>query len=239
MKKEKQELALRIMSNGKYRLNVELGIFESFRKGDGVWKPLSGTIVSSGYLQHNIHLGRGKNTKCIVYAHILSYLVTNGMYDEGLVINHKDLNRLNNKPSNLEAISTSDNVNHSYENNVIFKEGVSHVSKIRYEEICKIKALMDEHPNWNKSKIARELGLNRIPVTRIINKINNGEELKFGSPGKVASPNAKKRIINEENWTSNEHKKEISKEWTSEDSGEHPMVHESSGSATEEQRSLQ
>jgi hypothetical protein len=59
---------------------------------------------------------------------------------------------------------------------------------------------MEEHPNWNKSRIARELGLNRIPVTRIINKIRNGEELKFGAPGKAASPNAKKRIINEENW---------------------------------------
>lgn len=199
MKKEKQELALEIMANGKYRLNVELGIFESFRKNEGVWKPLSGTIVSSGYFQHNIHLGRGMNTKCIVYAHILSYLVTNGVYDEGLIINHKDLNKLNNRPSNLEAISTSENANHSYENNNILKAGVSHVSKIRYDEICKIKVLMYEHPNWNKSKIARELGLNRIPVTRIINKIRNGEELKFGSPGKVASPNAKKRIVDDSN----------------------------------------
>jgi len=200
MKKEKQELALRIMANGKYRLNVELGIFESFRKGDGVWKPLSGSIASSGYMQHNIHLGRGMNKNCIVYAHILSYLITNGMYAEGLIINHKDLNKLNNRPSNLEAITTSANVNHSYENNEILKQGSAHISKIRYEEICKIKFMMEEHPNWNKSKIARELGLNRIPVTRVINKIKKGEELKFGSPGKAICYNKKKRIINEENW---------------------------------------
>jgi hypothetical protein len=118
-----------------------------------------------------------------------------GEYEDGMIINHKDLNKQNNCIDNLECISTKDNVDHSYTNQSIEKKGKSFASTIRYEEIVKIKALLAEYPNWSKSRIARELNLNRIPVTRIINKIKKGEPLKYEVPGPYKSPNAKQRIV--------------------------------------------
>lgn len=182
MKKEKQELLLEILGNGRYRVNRELGVIESFI--GGVWRELKGLVLPSGYKQHILFLGRGKGSKVIVYAHIGVYIGVNGVYEEGLVINHKDLNKLNNRPENLEAVSNKDNVNHSYENNKIIKEGQRYTSLIRYEQIEAIKKLLIDNPNWSKARVARHLGLNRIPVTRVINKIKNGEELKFEVPGK-------------------------------------------------------
>ena len=195
MKNEKQQLTLAILNNGKYRVNQEGGYIESFRKGIGEWKKLSGSIASSGYLQHTLHLGRGLNSKVIVYAHIAVYIGVNGVYDEGLVINHKDLDRFNNRPDNLEAVSVKENIIHA-NNNVDFSKNISVYTKlIRYDEICAIKKLLVDHPNWTKARIARELGLNRIPVTRVINKIKNGEELKYEVPGKRPSPMSRFKII--------------------------------------------
>lgn len=49
-----------------------------------------------------------------VSAHRLVYEVMVGPIPDGSEINHKDLNKQNNAPSNLEAVSPSQNISHSY-----------------------------------------------------------------------------------------------------------------------------
>lgn len=51
-----------------------------------------------------------------VSAHRLVYEVKVGPIPDGCEINHKDLNKQNNSPSNLEAVSPSHNIIHSYAN---------------------------------------------------------------------------------------------------------------------------
>lgn len=193
MERSKQELVLRILGNGKYAVDFVRGVLMSYKKGRGVWEDLKPNVLPSGYKQHVIHLGRGKGVKCVVYLHILVYLYQNGIYDEDLVIGFKDMDKGNCAFDNLEAMSIGDDLS----NGVDYSRSPSgYVSLIRYEEIVKIKALLCEHPNWSKAKVARELGLNRIPVSRVINKIKRGEVLKYEVPGPYKSPNAKVRVEN-------------------------------------------
>ena len=177
MKKEKQELVLRILNNGRYRVDTIRGVLQSFRVGKGEWVDCVANTLKSGYKQHIIFLGRYKKVRAVVYLHVLVYLSAYGLYEEGKVINHKDLDKGNCAAINLEAISNKENVDHSYANQKIDKEGKSVNCKIRFAEIEKIKALLLSNPKWSKARIARELGLNRIPATRVINKILNGEPL--------------------------------------------------------------
>ena len=195
MKKEKQKLLLSILGNGKYRVDSRLGIVQSFRKADNVWKGIIGNRIPAGYLQNTLFLKRGSGLKVVCYVHIIVWMSVHGEYEEGMVINHKDLDKQNNCIDNLECISVRDNVVHA-NNNVNFSKSVRSElnGQIRYEEICAIKTLLVEHPNWSKSRIARELSLNRVPVTRVINKIKKGEMLKYEVPGPYTSHNAKKRL---------------------------------------------
>ena len=174
MKKEKQELVLSILGNGRYRVDLDRGILESFRVGKGEWKEKVPNKLPNGYLQHIIHLGRGKGEKAVVYLHVLVYLTKHGIYDEGMEVDHIDSDPSNCAISNLRLTTKKGNVGFSIKN-----RPVSHKDwkVIRHEEIAHIRRLMLE--GHSQSAIARALDLNRLSVRYIYNKIKNGEELKF------------------------------------------------------------
>lgn len=180
MKREKQELVMEILRNGKYRVDANGGIVYSFRKGDGEWKALSCSITRSGkylgYRQHQLHLGRGKGKKAIVYAHVLVWMSVHGMYEEGKVINHKDLDKMNCSIHNLELVSCKENVEHALKN-VKYKDTGEHRA-IRHNEISQIKKMLGRGIK-NHSRIARELGLGRLAVRYTIKNIESGKELKY------------------------------------------------------------
>lgn len=192
MKRDKQELFLDIMSYGRYKI-CDDGVFYSYRKHCDSFEVIRPNVLPSGYRQYVLYGPRGSGKRVIVYGHVAVWLFFNGIYSEGMVINHKDLDKGNNALSNLECLSVKDNVIHSYSSQDV-KKGGSYCSLIRYEEIEKIRQVLSDHPGWSKAMVARHLGLNRIPVTRIINKILRGEPLKYGSPGKVVSPNSKFKL---------------------------------------------
>lgn len=174
MKTEKQKLVLQILGNGKYRIDSVRGVLQSFRKGEGIWKDNVPNILPNKYIQHIIHLGRGKNTKAVVYLHILVWLACNGEYEEGMEVDHIDSDPSNCALSNLRLATPKQNVDFSIKNRPkTHKEW----RVIRFEEIAQIRLLVSE--GKNQSVIARALDLNRTSVRHIVNKIKNGEELKF------------------------------------------------------------
>jgi hypothetical protein len=180
MKKEKQQLVLEILDNGKYWVDHERGVLQSFRKNLNEWVDCVHTLLPSGYKQNIIHLGRGQNTKITVYLHNLVWLACNGPFSEDKVVKCKDGDFGNCSLGNLELLSLS-------ESSVVRPKSDKGTRVIRYDEITAIKKLLEENPSWSKSQVARSLGLNRISVARVINKIKNGEELKFEVEGKVRS----------------------------------------------------
>ena len=71
------------------------------------------TVGGKGYLR--IVLGvPGRHQTCSVAAHRLVYAAVVGVIPDGLQINHRDLNKQNNRPANLEVVTGSENIAHSY-----------------------------------------------------------------------------------------------------------------------------
>lgn len=92
-----------------YRIEVhgpDVKVFSDHPRSKG--KELSQWSTADGYLLTKIK----SKSKTI---HSLVAEVALGPRPEGLVINHKDANKLNNHPSNLEYCTIAENIQHSIE----------------------------------------------------------------------------------------------------------------------------
>jgi hypothetical protein len=191
MKKEKQELFIKIMANGKYKIDTEAGIVYSFRKGTESWAELKPNKPVNGYFQYIFHLGRGLDTKVIVYGHVAVWIAANGIYEEGLEVNHKDLDKRNNGIKNLELATSKENHAHAMANNACsgVKKEVQNVL-IKFEQIQNIKFYLRGGVT-NYSDIARRIGASRCATMRIVKKIKAGQPLKYENGNSVPSPRNK------------------------------------------------
>lgn len=71
------------------------------------------SIGGKGYLRVMLQIdGRIRG----VAAHRLVWTHLNGPIPEGRQINHRDLNKKNNRPDNLEVVTGAENIQHSYAN---------------------------------------------------------------------------------------------------------------------------
>ena len=106
-----------------------------------------------------------------VYKQVFIYLATYGEYNEGYEIDHIDRDKSNDNASNLRAVPIHQNhANRS-------KRTHGEIKPIRAAEIKQIREL--HRQNLTQSKIAMQLGLNRVSVRYIIKKIDKGEKLKY------------------------------------------------------------
>lgn len=62
-----------------------------------------------------VSLWKNSVVKTVLVARLIAMTWCDG-YQEGMTVNHKDCNPLNNKADNLEWISLSENINHAYDN---------------------------------------------------------------------------------------------------------------------------
>lgn len=74
---------------------------------------LQGTIIHSGYRQVYVNVSPPSGL-----VHRAVYETFVGAIPDGLCINHKDGDKLNNNLSNLECVTYSENANHAYANNL-------------------------------------------------------------------------------------------------------------------------
>lgn len=84
----------------------------------GSWKPVTPRRAEhpsgNGYLRVSLHVsGHGLAQ---IMAHRLVYTWAVGPIPQNLQINHKDLNKHNNTPENLEPVTGAENIRHSYSN---------------------------------------------------------------------------------------------------------------------------
>jgi len=76
-----------------------------------VGRPVSPMACGSGYQQ--VQLNDGQTSKRF-YVHALVMLAFVGLRPKGMVINHKDLNKQNNRLENLEYVTQKQNCAHSF-----------------------------------------------------------------------------------------------------------------------------
>lgn len=72
-------------------------------------------LGGKGYWRVSLHVPE-LGSLAIVMAHRLVYEVKVGPIPDGLEINHKDLDKQNNRPDNLETVTGAQNTQHSYAN---------------------------------------------------------------------------------------------------------------------------
>jgi hypothetical protein len=71
-------------------------------------------IGGKGYLRVSLHVPKLGLVQTM--AHRLVYTCKVGPIHEGLQINHLDLDKQNNRPANLETVTSAENIRHSYSN---------------------------------------------------------------------------------------------------------------------------
>ncbi len=169
--KAKQKRLLDLLATSKYKIMSECLYYLS-RRG---WRKKAGIRLSSGYTQYQVTMGGERIT---FYKHIIVYLNHYGLYPENYTIDHEDRNNLNDNPQNLKAKTHSANVLNSPHS----RKSAVPIKRIRGEEISKIRELL--LLNLSQSGIAKQLNLNMLSVRYIVNKINNGEVLKYDIAGK-------------------------------------------------------
>jgi hypothetical protein len=82
-----------------------------------------------------------------------------------LVINHKDGNRSNNYPSNLELVTQSKNNEHRFQ--VLNRPAVKGQRKVTDEQVLEIRKLKSQ--GWSLSKLARQFKIAKSTVSYIVN----------------------------------------------------------------------
>lgn len=71
--------------------------------------------TKKGYLAITFGVLGTRKTRSVL-AHVLVWTHWNGTIPDGLQVNHKDLNKTNNSPGNLELTTGAENIRHSYAN---------------------------------------------------------------------------------------------------------------------------
>lgn len=97
--------------------------------------------------------------------HRLVCIAFHGKPSEGMQVNHKDGNKLNNHKDNLEWVTASENQKHV--SDVLGKRCSDnhHNTKYSSETVSKVKEMLDK--GFRQCEIARELGVNKYTVSDI------------------------------------------------------------------------
>ena len=126
------------------------------------YRLLGGSKHKDGYIFVTLH---GKQ---IPLHRIVAKLFHGQDYQEGLVVNHIDGNKQNNFADNLEWVTQSDNIKHSYENSLQPKAVSTYKGKFTQEERDYIRLLWEDGM-MSKREIAKKYNVSHTCINDIIN----------------------------------------------------------------------
>ena len=140
--------------------------FEVFSNKSGKMKPLKQSMIRDG---------RKKNPKPYIQVGVkgctlLSRLIADTFIEcvDGLTVNHKDGNTLNNSIENLEVITIEENQAHARENGLL-ASGESH-GRCKYSDDLLLEALKEISLGASVRSTSKKYGI----TTSYLNKVNNG-----------------------------------------------------------------
>ncbi|MDC3413897.1 HNH endonuclease [Terrihalobacillus insolitus] len=92
--------------------------------------------------------------------------VSGGLNILNKTVNHIDGNRLNNRISNLEAVSKEENFRHAFENDLLAKGSKIGISKLTEKQVIEIKRLLNE-TNLSTAKIGKMFNVSGNTISAI------------------------------------------------------------------------
>lgn len=150
---------------------VNLGKLQVFKSGV-VINPATGRRLGSKALAkaggyHRVSYVY-KGIKRGIYLHRLIWLAFKGLIPKGLQINHKNGNKSNNRLSNLELATNSQNVKHSYERlgHTRMRGQLHGLAKFTPKDIRRIRRLKGKIP---QRQVAKEYGVTQQRIHAIMN----------------------------------------------------------------------
>lgn len=143
----------------RYWISDHGDVFSTIRAG----RIMSQTIGSHGYAYVSLMIDN-KPVKKTVHRLVASCFVMGS----GETVNHIDGNKLNNKSSNLEWCSYSENNNHARDMGLAMSFGESHyASRLKDSDILQIRAMAKS--GVIHREIAKQFGVVRQQITKIAN----------------------------------------------------------------------
>lgn len=140
-------------------------------------KELKQSLSKKGYLLVSTKIG-GRTGKSLCFR--VHRLVAEAFLENlecKPFVNHKDGNKQNNKLSNLEWCTASENTIHAYENNLMNNEGGCdrHNAKLSEDDLKSVRELLKKGDKTH-NQIAEMFGIARSTITNI----SNGKRYKEG-----------------------------------------------------------
>ena len=135
-----------------------------------VLKPSS----SEGYYKTMLKDDLGKYRSYGVHKFVC--LAFYGLRPEGLEINHKDGNKLNNSPINLEYITRSANIQHAYDNGLMSaKVGSSNgMAKLNEQQVKEIREhAANSGRYYGRKELAIKYGVSECTIKEVVTRRKN------------------------------------------------------------------
>jgi len=138
------------------------GDVASAKRGDP--KILKLHTSNRGYALLTLHHDGGKKTHAL---HCLVAAAFIGPKPDGMTVNHKNCDKLDNDASNLEYLTPQENIRHAAKNGRLCCGEDSHASALKADQVRWIRANYKKR-EFGCSKIAKAFGVHETTIRRII-----------------------------------------------------------------------
>ncbi len=158
--RSKDILAKKLLDNGSFVVNKKTGQVRS--KPGHAFEGVN----SHGY----VHVSSYVNGKRMVFqAHRVVCIATKGLVDKHaeMQVNHKDGNKTNNKPNNLEWATPLENTQHAVATGLRNQTGENHANSVYTEKQIKRVVKLLVETNMTQMAIAKQCGVTRQTVASV------------------------------------------------------------------------
>lgn len=154
----------------RYCADSEGDLFSRNYKRTGRFKILKPAKSIDGYLKTMLLGDDGKYHTTTVHKLVACAFI--GEKTKGFEVNHKDGNKTNNKPDNLEYVSRSENIKHAYDNGLITPKAGILNGNSKLNDYA-VKTIREHAKNsgryYGRKELAQRFGISEAHVKDIVN----------------------------------------------------------------------
>lgn len=165
----RDEMAMFCLAEGLIRVNLDTGTIYGIRGPGGIsmkeWRELKGTL-QNGYVVHTLNL---RGIKKQVKAHRIVWIAAHGMIPDGMVIDHINNNKTDNRLCNLQILSPEDNSTKARQDGLYMAGEKSATAKISDDDKKTIQFLY-WHTDMLQKRIGEMFGLCQQRVSQIVHE---------------------------------------------------------------------